>query len=83
MFGYTIECAIYNNDAGLLRYLLNKQYYQAKFPTMSDEMVEKLKIVCVNYGKHELLDAFKKYDIVVLDGNPPGYNNAPNFPSLI
>lgn len=61
----TTEDAIRCNDVGALRSILNKQYYNAEFPTMSDDRIEVLKQTIIYAGKPDLLRAFEKYRVAI------------------
>lgn len=84
MLGQTVGTAIYNNDIGTLKRLLNQNYYSAKYPTMSEQMVENAKLMCIYSGKSDLLPAFEKYTMdFPLNGFPARSNNPSNFSAVV
>ena len=55
----TLAEAINCNDVGTLRMLLNQYYYNTNTRSMTDQMVENLRMSCVYRKKDMLLEAFK------------------------
>lgn len=65
MQNITASQAIRFNEVGILRSILNRQYYNAKHPTMSEQAVENLKQQIIYSNKTFMLAAFNKYEIKI------------------
>lgn len=60
MYNISITEAIKFNDIGVLKSLVDRQYYNASIPTISKEQIEIYKLTCIYSGNPHLVSVFAK-----------------------